>query len=77
MLVLRVSFPNESAAVTGTVRVPRLSGATARYRARPGRPAVTRVRLRKPARRAMVTIRATDAAGNTSVTRRRVRMRAR
>jgi len=75
VLVLRMSFPNESASVTGTVRVTKLSRATARYSARPGHAAVVRVRLRRPARRAVVTIRATDAAGNTSVTSRRVRMR--
>jgi hypothetical protein len=75
VLVLRMSFPNESASVTGTVRVTKLSRATARYSARPGHAAVVRVRLQRLARRAVVTIRATDAAGNTSVTRRRVRMR--
>ena len=47
-----------------------------RYRARPGHPAVVKVRLRASARRAVVTIRATDAAGNSSVTKRRVNVRA-
>jgi thermitase len=76
VLVLRLSFPNEGGAVSGTVRVAKLSGATARYRARPGHPAVVKVRLRASARRAVVTIRATDAAGNSSVTKRRVNVRA-
>src|SRR6185503_15511596 len=67
VLVLRLSFPNESGPVSGTVRVARLSGAAARYRARPGHAAAVRLRLRASARRALVTIRATDAAGNSSV----------
>ena len=76
VLVLRVSFPNESGPVSGTVRVPKLSGATARYRARPGRPAVVRMLLRARVRRTVVTISARDAAGNSSVAKRRVRLRA-
>jgi len=76
VLVLRLSFPNETGPVSGTVRVARLSGAAARYRARPGHATVVRLRLRASARRALVTIRATDAAGNSSVTKRRVARRA-
>jgi hypothetical protein len=76
VLILRVSFPNEKGSVSGAVRVPKLSGATAHYLARPGRPAVVRLRLRALARRTVVTIRALDAAGNSSMTKRRVKLRA-
>jgi subtilisin family serine protease len=76
VLVLRLSFPNESGAVSGTVRVAKLAGATARYRARPGRSVVVKVKLRALARRAVVTVQAKDAAGNSSVMKTRVRLRA-
>jgi len=56
--------------------VERLAGAATRFRARPGRPVVVKVRLRRTARRAMLTIRATDAAGNSAVTKRGVKLRA-
>ena len=75
VLVLRLSFPNESGAVSGTVRVAKLAGATARYRARPGRPVVVKVKLRAVARRAVITVHAKDAAGNSSVMKTRVRLR--
>ena len=73
---LRLSFPNESGPVTGTVRVTKLARAAVRYRARPGRPVVVKVRLGAVARRAVVTVRATDAAGNSSIVKTRMRLRA-
>ncbi len=62
--------------MSGTVRVAKLAGATARYRARPGRPVVVKVKLRAVARRAVITVQAKDAAGNSSVMKTRVRLRA-
>jgi hypothetical protein len=71
--------------VTGNVTVARLQRRAARYRTRPGSPVTVKVRLRPGARRALasgsrkrvaLTIRARDAAGNTAVTRSRVRLRA-
>jgi thermitase len=76
VLTVRLSFPNETGPVTGSVRVARLAGAATRFRARPGRPVVVKVRLRRPGRRAVVTIRATDSAGNSAVTKHGVRLRA-
>ena len=76
VLSLRLSFPNEIGPVTGTVRVPKLARAAVRYRARPGRPVVVKVKLRALVRRAVVTVQATDAAGNSSVVKTRVRLRA-
>ena len=85
LLLLTISFPNEADAVTGNVTVARLQRRAARYSTRPGRPVTVKVRLRPGARRALasgarkkiaLTIRARDAAGNTAVTRSRVRLRA-
>lgn len=76
VITLRLSFPNETGPVTGSVRVARLAGAATRFRARPGSPVVVKVRLRRPARRAVLTIRATDAAGNSTVTKLGVKLRA-
>ncbi|HEY6595381.1 MAG TPA: S8 family serine peptidase, partial [Asanoa sp.] len=76
VLSLRLSFPNETGPVTGTVRVAKLARAAVRYRARPGRPVVVKVKLRTVAGRAVVTVQAMDAAGNASVMKTRVRLRA-
>jgi hypothetical protein len=84
-LLLTISFPNEADAVTGSVKVAKLGRGPVRYRTRPGKPATVRVKLRPGARRALasgarsklaLTIRARDAAGNTAVTRSRLRLRA-
>jgi hypothetical protein len=84
-MLLRLSFPNEPGAVTGSVGVVKLQRGGARFRTPPGRGIVVKVRLRTAARRALasaararvvVTIRARDTAGNTSVTRRRIKLRA-
>ncbi len=84
-MLLRLSFPNEPGAVTGSVGLVKLQRGGARFRTPPGRGIVVKVRLRTAARRALasgararavVTIRARDTAGNTSVTRRRIRLRA-
>jgi subtilisin family serine protease len=76
VLIVRLSFPGETGPVSGSVRVARPASAAARFRARPGRPVVVKVRLRRPARRAVLTIRATDGAGNSAVTKRGVKLRA-
>jgi Subtilase family len=84
-LLMRLSFPNEAQAVTGTVAVAKLQRGAVRYRTRPRRAVVVKVRLRPSARRALasrgraraaVTIRARDATGNSSVARSRIRLRA-
>jgi len=84
-LLIRLSFPGETDAVSGTVKIAKLGRSPARYLTRPDSPVTVRVRLRPGARRALVsgarpklalTIRARDAAGNTSVTRSRLRLRA-
>ena len=84
-LVLSLSFPNEPGAVSGSVGLVKLQRGSARFLTPPGRAVVVKVRLRPPARRALasaararavVTIRARDTAGNSSVTRSRIRLRA-
>ena len=85
LLLLTIAFPNEADAVTGNLTVARLQRRGVRYGTRPGRPVTVKVRLRPGARRALasgvrkkiaLTIGARDAAGNTAVTRSRVRLRA-
>ena len=76
VLTVRLTVPGETGAVSGSVGVARLAGAATRFRAQPGRPVVVKVRLRRVARRAVLTIRATDAAGNSGVTKQGVRLRA-
>jgi hypothetical protein len=84
-LLLTISFPNEVDTVTGSVKAARLQHRPARYRTSPGKAVTVKVRLRPGARRALasrararvsLTIRSRDAAGNASVTRARVRLRA-
>jgi subtilisin family serine protease len=84
-LLLSLSFPNEPGTVTGSVNLAKLQRGSARFQARPGRAVVVKVRLRPAARRplasgararAVLTIRARDTAGNSSVTRSRIRLRA-
>ena len=83
--LLTISFPGEADAVTGNVKAARLQQRPARYRTSPGKPGTVKIRLRPGARRALasrararvvLTIRARDAAGNASVTKSRVRLRA-
>jgi hypothetical protein len=85
LLLLTISFPNKTDAVTASVTVPKLQRGVARYRTRPGRPVTVKVRLRPGARRALASrarkkvalaIRARDSAGNAAVTRSRLPLRA-
>jgi hypothetical protein len=84
-LLLTISFPTETDAVTGSVKAAKLQRRAARYRSRPGKPVTLRVKLRPSARHALasragaklaLTIRSRDAAGNTAVTKSRIKLRA-
>ena len=84
-LLLTIAFPTEADAVSGSVSAAKLQRRPVSYRTRPGKPVTVRVKLRPGARRALatraraklaLTIRARDAAGNTAVTKSRVRVRA-
>jgi hypothetical protein len=85
LMLLTISFPNEADVVSGSVKAAKLQRGPVRYRTQPGKPVTVKVRLRAAERRALasrtrarvaLTIRARDAAGNASLTRTRVRLRA-